>query len=60
MGNKAERTVETVLTRGRQERCVLCGRLINVERDCPISMRKYYIAGAGQLCRSCYYDVYES
>lgn len=59
MGNKAEETGETIQREESMERCVLCGCVTDMERDWPISMRKYYIEGAGQLCRRCYVDVYE-
>ena len=39
------------------ERCVLCWRLTDVPKSTPISQRKAYIQGAGQLCDSCYYAL---
>ena len=40
-----------------RERCVLCWRLTDVPKSTPISQRKAYIQGAGQLCDSCYYAL---
>ena len=40
------------------ERCCACGKLTNVERNTDISKRKYYIKGAGQLCKNCYFELY--
>lgn len=42
-----------------KERCVLCGGLTEVLKNQPVSERKYYMEGAGQLCRECYREVYE-
>lgn len=41
-----------------QERCVMCGRFTPYKRSTPISDRKYYIEGAGQLCKRCYEKTY--
>ena len=41
-----------------QERCVSCGRFTSYKRSTPISERKYYIEGAGQLCKRCYEKTY--
>lgn len=60
MGNEAKRIVGTVPAKDWQESCVLCGRITDMERDWPVSMRKYYIEGAGQLCGSCYFAIYKS
>lgn len=35
------------------ERCVLCWQLTGVPKTMPVSRRKGYIEGAGQLCESC-------
>ena len=40
------------------DRCVLCGTETNYTADTPIDQRFGYVEGAGQLCRSCYYEVY--
>lgn len=42
----------------KKETCVLCGRLAEEEKEQPVSERKYYIEGAGQLCRKCYQETY--
>jgi len=44
--------------RGKKEHCILCGRLTETAKDCPLSEREYYIEGAGQLCRECYQAIY--
>lgn len=35
------------------ERCVLCWQSTDVPKTMPVSLRKGYIEGAGQLCESC-------
>lgn len=41
-----------------KECCILCGRLTETAKDKPLSERKHYIEGAGQLCRECYQELY--
>lgn len=36
------------------EKCVLCGVDMGIPITKPISARKNYIQGCGQLCESCY------
>ena len=40
------------------EKCIICKEDVSVEKDLPISQRKYYIVGAGQLCPDCYKKIY--
>ena len=41
-----------------QEECVSCGKETPYDIDTPIDERKYYVEGAGQLCKSCHTDIY--
>lgn len=41
-----------------QEFCVLCGKPTGIPKDRDIALRDCYVEGAGQLCRSCYFNVY--
>ena len=41
------------------EICVLCRCRLDIKKDLPIHFREYYIEGAGQLCRACFYDLYK-
>ena len=43
---------------GEMERCVLCWRETDVPKDTPVSRRRYYLEGQGQLCAKCYYELY--
>lgn len=36
------------------EHCVLCGKPTPYSIDTPVNMRRFYIQGAGQLCKECY------
>lgn len=38
----------------RKEYCDLCHAETPYTRDTPISERKYYLVGCGQLCPACY------
>lgn len=40
------------------ERCVLCGAVTDVPFQQPVSERKCYVPGAGQLCEKCCIDLY--
>ena len=40
------------------EKCVFCGCDTGVPYDTPVSKRKYYISGSGQLCEYCYIELY--
>lgn len=40
------------------ERCACCGRTTDIPENMPVSKRKFYIEGGGQLCRDCYYELY--
>lgn len=40
------------------EKCVCCGCDTGVPFNMPISERKYYEAGSGQLCGNCYIRLY--
>lgn len=39
------------------EMCVLCGQNTNVLMEEPITKRKGYVEGVGQLCESCYLRI---
>ena len=41
----------------KMKRCVLCLQLTSVLKNTPISQRKYYGQGQGQLCAKCYYEL---
>lgn len=41
----------------KMDRCVLCLQLTNIPQNPPISLRKYYVQGRGQLCAKCYYEL---
>jgi hypothetical protein len=40
------------------ERCVLCGKRINVRRDTCVDFRAYYVEGCGQICKECFVSLY--
>lgn len=40
------------------EKCVICQRKNEYIHGVPISERNYFVEGAGQLCKKCYYDLY--
>tara|TARA_B100001057_G_scaffold500097_1_gene613470 strand:+ start:8278 stop:8475 length:198 start_codon:yes stop_codon:yes gene_type:complete len=41
------------------EICISCDKPTKVKRDAPVKSRKYYIEGAGQMCKSCYDAIIE-
>ncbi len=52
--NRIEKSCES----GTFEICVSCGKQTDIPREMHISERRFYIEGAGQLCRDCYYQMY--
>ena len=42
------------------ERCVLCGKITDVRKDTEIQDRPTFIAGVGQLCMECCYEIYHT
>lgn len=51
--NGTDFTVNVIET-PKMEKCVLCGEQTNVPVSMDINLRKFYIEGAGQLCKECY------
>ena len=41
------------------EHCVLCRRVVSIDKNTHIDLRDNYIEGIGQLCRDCYHKVEE-
>ncbi len=41
------------------EKCVICHKNVNVNKNVHIGKRKYYVQGAGQLCENCYKKLYK-
>ena len=41
------------------EKCVICGKDTGVPVDTHIDMRKTYVEGAGDMCATCFIDVYK-
>ena len=40
------------------ERCVCCGKYTDISLSMPVSDRKFYVLGVGQLCEQCYFTLY--
>ena len=43
----------------KNEKCILCKTPLKISKDLPVTQRLFYIDGAGQLCKTCYYNLYE-
>ena len=43
-----------------KELCVRCGKETKYDTSTPITLRRYFIEGAGQLCEECWNKLYES
>ncbi len=41
-----------------KDRCVMCAKQTEYDKDTHIDNRKYYIEGAGQMCRGCHTRIY--
>ena len=56
--NRKKKTSQMDSDRNSFERCVLCGAVTDVLRQQPVSERKCYVPGAGQLCSDCCMELY--
>ena len=41
-----------------RELCIRCGKPTPYHPDTPITLRRYYVEGSGQLCEKCFYELY--
>lgn len=55
--NKQNKTIEADES---EEPCVLCFGKTGFLVKTPISLRRFYVEGVGQLCESCYYSLKSS
>lgn len=42
----------------KKEICIRCGRETEYDVSTPITARRYYVEGSGQLCHLCYQELY--
>lgn len=42
----------------QKEHCIRCNNPTPYDLNTPITLRRYYIEGSGQLCRRCYQELY--
>ncbi len=40
------------------ELCIRCNKPTPYDQSTPITLRRYYIEGSGQLCEKCYFTLY--
>lgn len=40
------------------ELCIRCNKPTIYHPDTPITLRRYYVEGSGQLCEQCFYELY--
>ena len=40
------------------EKCIRCGKPTSYHPYTPITLRRYFIEGSGQLCEQCFYELY--
>ena len=41
-----------------KEFCIRCGKPTPYDINTPITLRRYYVEGSGQLCPLCYQELY--
>lgn len=57
--NHGKNRINTIkMEKPEYEYCILCRKLTDVSYATPISMRRHYVEGAGQLCESCFSELY--
>lgn len=40
------------------ELCIRCGKPTIYRPNTPITLRRYFVEGSGQLCEKCFYELY--
>jgi len=40
------------------ELCIRCNKPTPYHPNTPITLRRYYVEGSGQLCEKCFYELY--
>lgn len=40
------------------ELCIRCNKPTPYNPNTPITLRRYYVEGSGQLCEQCFYELY--
>lgn len=40
------------------EICIRCNKPTPYHTNTPITLRRYYVEGSGQLCEQCFYELY--
>jgi hypothetical protein len=43
-----------------KDKCVMCGNETEYDKTTHIYNRQYYVEGGGQLCRTCWKQIYEN
>ena len=43
---------------GSRELCIRCGKPTPYDINTPITIRRYFVEGAGQLCDECFHILY--
>ncbi len=41
-----------------KERCIRCGVETEYDVSTPVTVRRWYVEGSGQLCEQCYFTLY--
>jgi hypothetical protein len=41
-----------------KELCIRCGKPTLYHPNTPITLRRYFVEGSGQLCEQCYFTLY--
>ena len=40
------------------DKCIRCGKETEYDINTPITVRRYFVEGAGQLCEECFHILY--
>ncbi len=41
-----------------KEKCIRCGVETEYDVSSPVTVRRWYIEGSGQLCEKCFFELY--
>ena len=51
--------VTTTETKEEKDKCVMCWEETPYTKDTHIDQRRYYVEGAGQLCKKCWKKIFK-
>lgn len=55
---KLEKLIKQNQPNDNRDTCIICGKTLGYTKETSVENRGYYVEGAGQLCDTCWKDIY--